>query len=100
DAPVNAVPAAQTIDEDMPLVFSGATGISISDVDGGAGVEKMTGGVVHGTLTLGSSAGLTTVSGDGTATVTATGTLSTLNSALSGLTYRPAANYNGGDTLT
>ena len=39
-------------------------------------------------------------SGNGTDTVTVTGTLAELNAALDGLTYAPDDNYNGRDTLT
>jgi len=45
------------------------------------------------------SAGLT-VTGDGTNSITASGTLTDLNTALNGLLYSPGANYNGPDTLS
>src|SRR5262249_10876327 len=38
--------------------------------------------------------------GNNTATVTATGALGALNTALNGLTYTPTLNFNGSDTLT
>src|SRR5205814_9665852 len=59
--------------------------------------------VLHGTLTLGATGGLTFVdaTANGTASIHVTGTLTNLNAALaSGLTYRGLLNYNGPDTLT
>jgi len=101
DAPVNTVPGAQSTPEDTPLVFSTANGnlISIADVDAGVGNEQVTLTVAHGTLTLGSTTGLT-VTGNNTASVTLTGTLPNLNAALSGLSYTPALHFHSGDTLS
>ena len=56
--------------------------------------------VSHGTLTLGSTSGLTFVSGlNGTASLTVTGSEPDLNSALNQLTYTPATGYTGADSL-
>jgi hypothetical protein len=101
DAPVNAVPGAQSTPADTALVFGSTHGnaISISDVDAGSGSETVTLSVQHGALDLATTAGLT-VGGDGTGTVTLTGDLAHLNAALDGLTYHGAAHYTGGDTLT
>src|SRR5205085_413753 len=68
DAPVIAVPGAQNTDEDTSLVFSAGNGnlISIADLDAASGLLRVVLAVDHGTLTLGSLAGLTFVSGDGT----------------------------------
>jgi VCBS repeat-containing protein len=58
DAPVNAVPGAQTVDEDTGLVFSssnpgGSNAITISDVDAGSGLVQVTlSASDFGTLTL------------------------------------------------
>ncbi|MCE4224898.1 tandem-95 repeat protein [Methylobacterium sp. C25] len=102
DAPVNGLPAPQTVNEDTDLVFSAGNGnrISVSDVDAGASDVSTTVSVLHGSLTLGTTSGLTTVSGDGSGTVVLTGSLSAINSALNGLRYRGNADYNGADTLT
>src|SRR5262249_38269567 len=64
----------------------------------GSGVLGSTGPV--GTLTLASLAGLTGVTGNGTATVSFTGTLANLNTALNGLVYTPGAGFFGTATLT
>ena len=59
------------------------------------------GNALAGTLTLGSTAGLTFSSGDGTrdAAMTFSGTLTDVNNALAGLTFSPAANFNGVTSL-
>jgi VCBS repeat-containing protein len=83
--------------EDTPLRL---TALNISDVDAGADLVQVSLGVAHGVLALGSTAGLS-ASGLNSAAVTLTGTQSAINAALaSGLTYTPAANYSGGDTLS
>ncbi|MCP4377286.1 MAG: LamG domain-containing protein, partial [bacterium] len=51
--------------------------------------------VTNGTLNLATTAGLSSVTGDGTDTVTLIGLESDINTALDGLTYVPTANYNG-----
>ena len=101
DAPDQGLPAGQSLAEDTSLVFSAARGnaITISDVDARGGNLTTTLGVAHGTLTLGSSAGVT-VTGDGTGSLSLAGTASAIQTALDGLTYRPAANYDGTDTLS
>ena len=102
DAPVNSVPAGKTINEDSTLTFSsaGSGAPSVSDADAGGDDVKVTFGALHGTLTLATQSGLTTVTGDGTGSVSATGSVSEVNAALDGLRYAPTANYNGADTLT
>src|SRR6185369_6958154 len=102
DAPVNGVPGTQTVNEDTNLVFTGANAISISDVDAGAGSETVTLSVASGALTLNGTAGLAFTIGDGTAdsTMTFTGTVAAINTALNGLIYRGNLNFNGSDTLS
>ena len=101
DAPVTAVPSAQSVAEDTALIFSGASAITIADVDAAAGgLETVTLTVAHGNLTLASTAGLTGLTGNGTGTVAFTGTLAQVNAAIAGLKYQGVANYNGPDLLT
>jgi VCBS repeat-containing protein len=103
DAPSVSVPAAQTLLEDATKVFSTANtnAITMADADGGAANEQLTLGVANGTLTLGSTAGITVTAGtNASATLTIQGTLAALNVAMNGLTYAPVANYNGADQLT
>ena len=104
NSPVNAVPGAQSVNEDGTLVFSGARGnrISVADSDAGSNPVKVTLEVTNGTLTLNGTAGLTFTTGDGTddATMTFTGSLGAVNTALNGLSFDPDTDYNGPATLT
>ncbi|RZI79930.1 MAG: hypothetical protein EOP38_24035, partial [Rubrivivax sp.] len=104
DAPVNTVPAAQSTNEDTPLVFSVGNGnlISVADVDAGGGSVQVTVSVLHGALSLSGLTGLSFITGDGAAdtTMTFSGTVASINAALAGMTYLPASDYNGADTLT
>jgi hypothetical protein len=104
DAPVNNVPGTQTIAEDGSRVFSTGNGnaISVSDLDVSSGNLTVTLSVAHGTLTLGTLAGLAFGTGDGTAdaTMTFTGTQAAVNAALQGLVYTATADFNGSDTLS
>jgi hypothetical protein len=96
DAPINTVPGAQTTAEDTSKAISG---LSISDVDAGAGVMTVTLGVTNGTMTV--TGGSATIANSGTSTVTLTGTVAQINATLAAnVTYVPTANFNGTATLT
>jgi CSLREA domain-containing protein len=99
DAPVNTVPGSQETVQHAPVVFSAANSnaISVADVDAGADAVKVTLTGATGTITLGSNAGLTFVTGDGTgdASVSFTGTLTSVNAALNGLSFKPAQGFGG-----
>src|SRR5262249_17906835 len=93
----------QTVNEDTALTFSTADGnaIAVSDpADGDQGEMTVTITVTNGTFTLATVARLTNVTGNGTATVIATGTVAALNTALDGSQYTPNLDYNGPATLT
>jgi len=83
DAPVNTVPFSANTNQQTPLVFSAANfnAISVTDVDAGADPIRVSLTATQGTLTLGSTAGLAFVSGDGTddAAMTFTGPIATIN---------------------
>jgi VCBS repeat-containing protein len=96
DAPIITAPTSKYGGKNMDLVF---WDITISDADAGSSPVQMTLSVDHGTLTLDRLAGLTG-SGDGTGTLTYSGTLQSLGNALRGLIYRPATDYASLDTLT
>ena len=98
--PVNTVPGAQTTNEDTALVFSTAhaNAISVADPDAGTSAVQVTLSATHGTLTLASTTNLT-VAGERSASVVVTGALTDINAALNGLSYLPAANYNGPATV-
>lgn len=93
DAPVNTVPGAQTIAEDTPLAVGG---VSVNDVDGGTLTTTLT--VTNGTLSVAASGA--TIGGNGTATVTISGTAAQINAALAGLVYNATADYYGPAQLT
>jgi hypothetical protein len=97
DAPLNTVPGAQGTPQNTPLVFSAGNGnaITVADADVGAGLLQVSLTATNGTVLVGPVVGAGTVSGDGSATVTITGSLGDVNSALSGLSFTPDLNYNG-----
>ena len=99
DAPVNTVPGAQTVNEDDTNVP--VSGLSIADPDAGTSTMTTQLSVLHGVLNV-TLAGSATISAgtNGTNTLTISGSQADINATLATLTYSPAANYNGGDTLT
>jgi hypothetical protein len=103
DAPVNSVPGPQATNEDTPLVFASGNGnqLSIGDNDAGASPVRVSLSATSGTMTLGQTAGLSFVSGDGAAdaTMSFTGTVAAINAALNGLIFAPAANFAGAASL-
>ena len=92
DAPINTVPGAQSVNEDtiLPIV-----GVSVADIDSSALTTTLS--VADGMLNVTAGAGVT---GNGTASVTITGTAAQINAALAGLAYTGNLNFNGADTLT
>src|SRR5205807_2120914 len=69
------------------------------DVNPALQIERLTLTVSRGKATLGTTAGLASVSGNGTATVTLTGTINALNAAVNGLIFTPTANTFGPASL-
>jgi type VI protein secretion system component Hcp len=94
EAPTVTAPGAQVAFEDVDQTISG---IRVGDPDGG--ILSVTLGVGHGTLTLAGGTGLT-VSGNGSAAVSLSGSIADLNAALAGLVYRGSLNYGGADALS
>ncbi len=103
NAPVNTVPGPQSTDEDVALVFSSGNGnqISVADSDAGANPIKITLTATNGTITLSTIAGLSFITGDGTADATMmfTGTLTAVNTALNGMSFTPTASFSGAASL-
>ena len=104
DAPVNGVPAGQTMPRNTTKVFSTGNGnlISISDVDAGAASivqVQLTG--TNGTVTVSGVGTVTFTAGDGTAdaTMTFTGTIANINSRLAGLSFTSTPGFNGAASL-
>ncbi len=93
DAPVSPSRLPSRLIPAGKVIFSSANGnlISVSDVDAGTGLLKVTLTATHGYLTLNGVTGLTfdPGQGDGTAdaTMTFTGTLADINNALNGMTF-------------
>src|SRR5262245_38648330 len=69
-------------------------------MDVGTGSETVTLTVLHGRLTTGTKDGLTGLTGNGTGSVSFTGTLAQINAALNWLSYQGSLNFSGADTLT
>src|SRR5262245_16908162 len=92
DAPVNTVPGAQSVAEDTALHIAG---VSVADVDRNGLTTTLN--VSSGTIHVIAGAGVT---GNGTASVTITGTAAQINTALAGLSYTGSLNFSGADTLT
>ncbi|WP_068493932.1 DUF4347 domain-containing protein, partial [Paramagnetospirillum marisnigri] len=97
----DSVPAAKTVAEDGSLSFSGDS-FTFHDDNGSASVitENVTLTVSNGALSLGSTTGLSGLSGVGTATLSFSGKNADIQAAMSSLTYSPTANFNGVDSLT
>jgi hypothetical protein len=93
DAPVNSVPAAQTTGTSAAKVFSTGNGnlISVSDAEAGSVQTQLVS--TNGTTSLSGVTGLTFTVGDGTAdaTMTFSGTIANVNTALAGLGFTPTA---------
>ena len=106
DAPVNGTVSSATGNENTDIAV---TGLSISDPDANAASTTMTVtlSVTKGVLTLKTNVGggLTAgnITGNGTATVTVTGTINAINATLAnstGLVFHGNTNVSGTDTLT
>jgi MYXO-CTERM domain-containing protein len=97
-APVISAPANASTAPDVPRVF---TNISIADADAGAGTLEVSLTCTNGTLTLAALTGLSFTVGDGTsdAAMTFTGTLTSINAALNGLTFTPTLAFVGAATI-
>ena len=104
DPPVLTLPSVtQKTGVSTPLVFSQSSGkaISIADPDAGTAVVQVSLTATNGTIALASSSNLTFSAGTGTndASMTFTGTLSDINTALDGLVFVPTSGYQGNASL-
>ena len=99
DAPVNGVPIGLSVEAGMDIPL---TGLSVTDVDAGAGMLSATLSVTHGTLTIGAAGGAG-VTGNGSNSVVLIGTLAAINATLAAaqnVIYRTDTGFTGADTLT
>ncbi|MEM7578442.1 MAG: DUF4347 domain-containing protein [Cyanobacteria bacterium P01_A01_bin.80] len=101
DSPVNILPKPETdidVDEDKLLTFTGDKQISIGDVDAGNRSVQVTLTAANGVLSLNGTTGLNfnAGQGDGTEdpTLQFTGTITDINNALNGMTFKPDLNFN------
>jgi VCBS repeat-containing protein len=100
DAPVQTVPGDQSVPGNQPLVFTGATALSVFDVDSGTAAIATTLTVQSGRLFVGGSIHPNmTVTGNQSSTVRLVGTWGQISSALSELTYVANSGFQGNDTL-
>ena len=100
DDPVNITGGGVAATEDASVAV---TGLQVSDIDSPS--LSVTLSVGRGTLAVntGVPGGVAAASGNGTASVTISGTQAQINATLAaptGLVYTPTANLNGPDTLT
>src|SRR6202008_4835693 len=96
DGPVNAVPGAQTVNEDASLSIGG---VSVNDVDGNLSTTQLS--VTNGALNVSLAGGATISAGaHGSSSLTLSGTQAQINAALASLSYQGSLNFNGSDTLT
>ena len=97
DAPVLTMPSWPVA---TPAVATALTGMSIADVDAGTGVIAVSLSVTHGTLSL-SGSGLS-IAGNGTGSLSVTGTLADINAALASDLYytSPEGFENNAASLT
>ncbi len=97
DAPVITGPTTSSTNEDVARTFSSTQANQIRVVDPDATSVQVSLAASAATLTLGTAANLVFQQGDGVGdeTMTFTGTLASVNTALNGLQFIPAAQYSG-----
>lgn len=104
DPPAVSTLQAVSVNEDSTVLFTPANGdgITLADsVPGTNDVETLTLTAPRGTLSLGSTTGLTFTAGsDNSNSLTVSGTLANLNAGLDRLVYTPDLNDTGLDTLS
>ncbi|MEY4325585.1 MAG: hypothetical protein RIS24_1756, partial [Verrucomicrobiota bacterium] len=88
--------SSRTTTEDTPLSI---TGVSVGDTDGGNLTITVT--ATHGTIELPSpsTGNLSSLTGNGSASISFSATIANANVALNGMTFRPAAHFNGSATF-
>ncbi len=93
-------PGAQSTNEDIDLVMSGANAPQVA-TNSGLSSMTVTVSVTNGDLALATLTGITITGGaNNSPTITFNGTPAAINTALNGLTYTPTPDYNGSSTLT
>ncbi|MCA1939658.1 MAG: DUF4347 domain-containing protein, partial [Caenispirillum bisanense] len=97
NVPVTTLPTTPVVQEDSS--DTAITGISIADTDGHDQTVTLT--VANGTVTVGTTTGLTLNSGaySNASSVSFSGTLAQVNAALGSLTFSPTGDFAGTATL-
>lgn len=98
--PTISAPTSQSINQNNTLAFATTNGnlLQVQSASSGNSLQLNL-GVAQGTLKLAGTTGLVGT-GDGTGTLSYTGTSQALNQALAGLVYTPTTGYVGSDALT
>ncbi|MGE5097610.1 MAG: putative Ig domain-containing protein, partial [Betaproteobacteria bacterium] len=96
NAPSITAPTSLTIAADVAHAFAG--NVNVADVDAGSANVQVTLTATNGIATLSGTSGLV-VSGNGTASVVATGPIASQNTALNGMTFTPTHGYSGAASL-
>ena len=99
DAPTAAVPADASVGTAFSHTNLAISGLSVADVDAGSGNVTATISALNAGLTF-DTTGLSGSGGIGTHTVTLTGTVAQVNTALATLTYNSDDGFTGSDTVT
>ena len=88
--------------ENASATFSTSSNpITFTDSAASGTSDSLTLSVLDGKLTLGATGGITVLAGgNGTSSMTITGTLANLNAAVNGLVYTPRSGFTGTDTLS
>ncbi|HUY92990.1 MAG TPA: choice-of-anchor L domain-containing protein [Pirellulales bacterium] len=107
DAPSIGVPGVQNVPENGPtaansLVFSSAKGnaVTVFNIDAPSNPVAVTLSTNQGTLTLAGVSGLSGVSGNNSASISFTGSLTAIDAALNGLTFVPTTYFNGSAAIS
>jgi hypothetical protein len=99
-APTLTAPTTGTVPLNGTLTFY-KRAIQITDVNASTDIEQVVLRATHGNLRLGSTTGITFVSGlNNSASMTISGTLTSLNALLNGLKFTPTTNFYGSGTIS
>ncbi|MDX2242040.1 MAG: cadherin-like domain-containing protein [Leptolyngbyaceae cyanobacterium bins.302] len=99
DAPVITAPTVAVAAEDTTFTFTGTNGLVVADIDGGPSYNVQLAVLSGGTLNLGSTSGLTGLSGNNSSAISFTAPLGNVNSAIRNLRYRGTQDFNGAELL-
>ncbi len=99
DAPTAAVPSNASVGTAFSHTDLAISGLSVADIDAGSGNVTATISSSHGALTF-NTTGLASSATNGTHSVTLTGTVSAVNTALGTLVYNSDDTYTGSDTVS